>query len=172
MIHFRKCAALAALMAVASLAAPALARPHPAIRVSDAWSPAPPPGAPTAAGYLTITNAGAAPDRLLEGSTPVAAQVQLHSMSMQGGVMRMRPLTDGLPIAPRSTVRIQSGGTHLMLVGLKRPLRAGDHLPVTLDFAKAGKLRVDFVVRPPGEAAAPVRSGPHESTDHMRMGGR
>jgi copper(I)-binding protein len=164
--------ALLALLAAFGHSTPALARPHRAagIRVSDAWTPAPPPGAPTAAGYLTITNTASSPDRLLGGSTPAAAQVQLHSMSTQGGVMRMRPLAEGLPIAPGSTVKIQPGGNHLMLVGLKRSLRVGEHIPVTLDFAKAGKVQTDFVVRPQGAAQTPMQMGPYGQMDRMHMG--
>ena len=146
--------ALAALAAF-TLAAPALARPHAvsSIRVSDAWCPPTPPGAPTAAGYFTVANAGRTPDRLVGGSSPVAAQVQLHSMTTQGGVMRMRPLTGGLPVAAGTAVSIQPGqGMHLMLIGLKRPLRTGEHVPLTLDFARAEPVMVDFVVRPQTEA--------------------
>ncbi len=173
MIHFPKRALLAAmLLAGAAAAAPALAaRSRPSIEIEDAWSPPPPPGAPTAAGYLTIRNAGHAPDRLLGGATPVAAQVQLHSMSTQGGVMRMRPITGGLAIAGGATVRIEPGaGLHLMLIGLKRTLRAGEHVPVTLRFAKAGDVHADLLVRAQGANAPPSGMGGH---DHMnRTGGR
>lgn len=164
----------AAAIAGLGLSAPALARGHStgAIRVSDAWSPATPPGAPTAAGYLTITNAGRTADRLLGGSTPVAAEVQLHSMSTQGGIMRMRPVTGGLAIAPGETLRIQPGGQHLMLVGLKRALKVGERAPVTLEFARAGKLRVDFVVRPQGEVSPPMNMGRHGKIDPRHTGGR
>ncbi len=168
----RRALLAAALLAGLGLCAPALAREHPAgaIRVVDAWCPPTPPGAPTAAGYLTISNQGHGADRLLGGSSPLAAQVQLHSMTMQGQVMRMRPVTGGLAIAPGATLRVQpGGGMHLMLIGLKRPLKAGEHAAVTLDFAKAGPVRVEFIVRPQGEAAPPMHMGAHEQTD--RMGG-
>ncbi|HEY5410864.1 MAG TPA: copper chaperone PCu(A)C, partial [Caulobacteraceae bacterium] len=152
MTHPSKRALLAAACASLAFAAPAFARDHGAgsIKITDAWCPPTPPGAPTAAGYLTIANTGRAPDRLLGGSTPVAAQVQLHSMTTTGGVMRMRPIVGGLAIAPGAATSIQAGGeTHLMLIGLKRPLVAGDHVAITLDFARAGRVPTDFVVRPP-----------------------
>ena len=157
----------AAMLAGLGLCAPALAKDHASaqVRIEDAWSPPTPPGAPTAAGYLTIDNLGPDADRLLGGSSPAAAQVQLHSMTMQGGVMRMRPVTGGLQIARRADARIQPGdGLHLMLIGLKRPLRAGEHVPVTLDFARAGSVRADFVVRPRAAAAPAVgmHMGPHD----------
>ena len=167
----RRALLAAARLAGLGLCAPALAREHPAgaIRVADAWCPPTPPGAPTAAGYLTISNQGRGADRLLGGSSPLAAQVQLHSMTTQGQVMRMRPVTQGLAIAPGATTRIQpGGGLHLMLIGLKRPLKAGEHAAVTLDFARAGPVKVDFVVRPQGEAAPTMHMGPH---DHVDMGG-
>jgi copper(I)-binding protein len=162
-----------ALLVFSNASAPALARPHPPadIRVSGAWTPAPPPGAPTAAGYLTIVNEGSAPDRLLGGSSPAAVQVQLHSMSTEGGIMRMRPLAGGLPIAPHSTVKVQPGGAHLMLAGLKRPLKVGQHVPVTLDFARAGHLQVSFVVQPQGAGAPSMGMGGREHMDRMYMGG-
>lgn len=151
MTHFPNRTLLASILLVgAAAAAPALAaHAHASIEVEDAWCPPTPPGAPTAAGYLTIRNAGRAPDRLLDGSTTLAAVVQLHSMSTQGGVMRMRPMTGGLAVAGGATARVQPGdGLHLMLIGLKRPLRAGEHVPITLRFARAGAVRADFAVRP------------------------
>ena len=161
--------ALATIAALA-LAEPALARPHPTreIDVADAWCPPTPPGAPTAAGYLTVANTGRTSDRLTGGSSPIAAQVELHSMTTQGGIMRMRPVSGGLLVAAGASVSIQPGvGMHLMLIGLKRSLRTGEHVPVTLDFARAGPVMVDFVVR--RQAQEPRRSG---RTGHMSgMGG-
>ena len=164
-------AALAAVLAAGlAAAAPALAHGHGPIRITDAWCPATPPGAPTAAGYLTIANAGPAPDRLSGASSPAAAEVQLHSMRTQGAIMRMRPVTGGLEVAPRRTQAIQPGGEmHLMLIGLKRPLRAGEHVPVTLTFARAGRIEADFMVRTQGEAAQAMST---RSGDHLHMGGR
>ncbi len=163
MFDFPKRSLLAAML----IATPALAASHATVRIEDAWAPATPPGAPTAAGYLTVRNLGRAPDRLVGGSSPVAAQVQLHSMTTTAGVMRMRPITAGLTVAAGATARVQPGdGLHLMLIGLKRPLQAGEHVPVTLDFARAGAIRTEFMVRPQVSRT----SGGH---DHMaRMGGR
>ena len=139
-----------AAIAAALLIAPALAdaRGHDAgpLSVDHAWVKAPPTAAPTAAGYLTVTNHGKTADRLLGGSSPGVQAVQPHSMSMAGGVMRMRALPDGWAIAPGATLTLAPGGDHLMLIGPKRPLRPGDRLPVTLRFARAGDLKVEFVV--------------------------
>ena len=148
MIQLPRRAALAAVLAAGlAAAAPALAHGHGPIRITDAWCPPTPPGAPTAGGYLTIANLGKAPDRLTAAASPAAAQVQLHSMTTRGGVMRMRPVTDGLEVAPGQTRAVQPGGElHLMLIGLKRPLKAGERVPITLAFARAGAVHVDFSV--------------------------
>ena len=173
MTNFSKRALLAAAVAAAlGLSAPAMARGPSTIRVTDAWSPPTPPGAPTAAGYLTISNTGREADRLVGGSSPLAAQVQLHSMTMQGGVMRMRPVLGGLAVAPGGSTRIQpGGGMHLMLIGLKRPLKAGERAPVNLQFARAGKVEVDFAVRPQGDPARAMHMGEHERMNRIHTDG-
>lgn len=160
------------LLAAMAAAAPALAAD---IRITDAWCPPTPPGAPTAGGYLTIQDLGSRPDRLMGGSSPVAARVQVHSMTMQGQIMRMRAVTGGLAIAGSGTTDIQPGsGLHLMLIGLKRPLKLGEHVPVTLQFAKAGQVSADFVVRPEGApvAAKPAAGHDHLGMSHMNMGAK
>jgi len=128
------------------------------LHIGHPWIQAPPPGAPTAAGYLSITNGGKTPDRLLGGDTPRFARLEVHRMTMAGGIMRMRPAVDGLEIAPGQTVTLApGGGYHLMLTGPKRGLAPGDHVPATLRFARAGTIRVDFHVQagPGGDAAMP-----------------
>ena len=163
-------AALAAVLAAGLAAtAPALARGHGPIRISDAWCPPTPPGAPTAAGYLTIANVGRTPDRLTGAASPAAAQVQLHAMTTRGGIMRMRAMTEGLEVAPGQTRTVQPGGeAHLMLIGLRRPLKAGERVPVTLDFAHAGVVRVAFAVHAQS-ADTPGHMGPR---DQLKTGGR
>lgn len=140
-------AALGAMTFASASAAPQSAAP---LRLSEAWSRATPPAAITGAGYLTITNTGKSADRLVGGSTAVAAKLEIHEMSMTGGVMRMRPLKDGLAIGPGQSVTLKPGGYHLMLIGLKRPLNAGERLPVTLTFERAGAVKTELEVRGPG----------------------
>jgi copper(I)-binding protein len=122
------------------------------LHIGDPWIRATPNAAPTAAGYLTVTNRGRNADRLLGGSSPLAQAIEPHTMSMTGGVMRMRLAEGGLEIAPGATLTLAPGGDHLMLIGPKHPLRAGEHVPATLRFARAGAAKVDFVVEalPPG----------------------
>lgn len=118
-----------------------------AVKIADGWVRAPPRGAPTAAAYLTLTNPGRAPDRLLGATTPAAENAGVHSMSMVGGVMRMRALDAGLPLPGGASVRLQPGGDHLMLTGLKQPLTVGSRVALTLRFQRAGEVRVSLPVR-------------------------
>jgi copper(I)-binding protein len=115
--------------------------------ITQAWTRATPNGAKIGGGYLTIENKGTAPDRLISGSADVAGSVQVHEMSMDNGVMKMRPLEKGLAIDPGKTVKLAPGGYHLMMMDLKSPLKQGDKLPVTLEFEKAGKVKLSLDVQ-------------------------
>jgi copper(I)-binding protein len=100
------------------------------------------PHQPTGAAYMTIENAGKTADKLIGASSPVAKSVQIHSMTMQGDVMKMREVSD-VELKPSTRTELKPGdGYHLMLMGLKQPLKAGDKFPVTLTFEKAGKVEV------------------------------
>jgi len=114
--------------------------------ISQAWSRATPGGAKIGGGYLTIENKGTTPDRLIGGSADVAAKVQVHEMTMDGGIMKMRPVEGGLTIDPGKTVKLAPSGYHLMIMDLKSPLKQGDKVPVTLEFEKAGKVAVTLDV--------------------------
>ena len=136
-----------------AFAGPAVAEPGEAragaILASRAWARATPPGAGIGGGYVTIRNAGDQPDRLVGFSSPAAARGELHEMSVEGGVMRMRPVPS-LEIAPGETVVMKPGGLHLMLMELKAPLRQGEPLRATLRFERAGPLELEFSVARPG----------------------
>lgn len=125
------------------------------VTVTDARIAPPPPGAPTAAGYLTLTNLGRAPDRLVAVSSPGAAAVQLHSMTMAGGIMRMRPVAGGLALPPGRPVTLSPMSLHLMFVSPTRPLREGGRVPATLRFQRAPPMRVVFRVAPERPGAMP-----------------
>jgi copper(I)-binding protein len=136
--------------------------------ISQAWSRATPGGAKIGGGYLTIENKGAAPDRLIGGAADIAAKVELHEMAMTNGVMTMRPLGNGLTIEPGKTVKLAPGGYHLMMFDLKGPLQQGDKLPVTLEFEKAGKVKVSLDVQGVG-AQAPAGAGKMDKMDMKKM---
>src|SRR5438105_2806895 len=101
------------------------------LKVDHPWTRATPPGATTGVGYMRLINTGSALLRLTGATTPAAQRVEIHTMSVEGGVMRMR-LVSSLDIAPGATVELKPGGIHLMLVALNRPLRQQEMIPVTL----------------------------------------
>jgi len=117
-----------------------------ALEIGDPWSRATPPTAPTGGGYLSIKNTGTEPDRLISVSSPAAGTVQVHEMKMEGNVMRMREFDSPLEIKPGETVTLAPGGMHLMMMGLKAPLKQGEKVPLTLVFEKAGKIDVELAV--------------------------
>ena len=146
----------AAIVLLAQTPATFAQQPAPsAIEVTQAWSRATPGGAPVGAGYLALTNRGAEADRLIGGSSEVAARVEVHEMSMDNGVMKMRELAGGLEVKPGETVTLKPGGHHLMLMGLKHGLKEGERFKAQLEFARGGKTEVEFVVQGMGAAAAP-----------------
>lgn len=121
------------------------------------------PGQPTGAAYLSIENKGKQEDKLLTASTPVAASTQVHLTTMDGNVAKMREV-DSIAVAPGAKVAMHPGeaGYHLMLIGLKHPLNAGEKFPLTLNFEKAGKVNVSVVVEDkPAEGSASASSHQH-----------
>ena len=116
------------------------------LTLQGAWARASMAGMKMGAGYLTIANTGEADDALLEVTSPAADEVQIHRSQMQDGVMRMREVgATSLPAGQR--IRFLPGGLHLMFMGLKAPLEAGQTVPVTLRFRDAGEVTVSFEVR-------------------------
>ncbi len=116
------------------------------LKISAPWARATPKGASVGGGYMTITNTGTAPDRLIGGSAAVAGRFEVHEMKMDNGVMKMRLVAGGIEIKPGQTVKLDPTGYHVMFVGLKQQLKQGEHFKATLEFAKAGKVDVDFAV--------------------------
>jgi copper(I)-binding protein len=143
-------ALIPALLALAaSLAPPAWAQDYKAgsLEVSGPWTRATAPTARAGGGYLTITNRGTAPDRLIAARSSVSDKVEIHEMKMEGSVMRMRALEKGLEIPPGATVTLAPGGFHIMFMELRSPLAKGAKVPATLVFEKAGAVDVEFLVQ-------------------------
>ena len=115
------------------------------------------PSQPTGVGYLKLVNKGAA-DRLLAASSPVAASVEMHSMRLEGDVMRMREVA-AIEVPAGRTVELKPGGLHLMFVGLKAPFVAGQSFALKLKFERAGEVTVDVRV----DAAGAGRRHEHET---------
>jgi periplasmic copper chaperone A len=137
---------LAAMLAFAAGAASAHDYKAGSLEIQHPWSRATPKGATVAGGYLKIVNKGTTPDRLIGGSTVAAPKFEIHEMSMDGGVMKMRPLPKGIEIKPGQTVELKPGGYHLMFVGITAPLEQGKRVKGTLEFEKAGKIEVEYAV--------------------------
>lgn len=117
-----------------------------ALKIGHPWSRETAPGQSAGGGFLTITNSGKQSDRLVSVTSPAAAQVQIHTVSMTDGVMRMRELPGGLEIPPGATVALKPGGYHIMLIGLKAPLKQGTMVPAELRFRHAGKVKINFKI--------------------------
>jgi hypothetical protein len=150
--------AIAAACALALVAAPALAQEIKAgdLTIEKPWARATPKGADVGAAYLEIRNAGGEADRLT-GGTADFANVEIHEMTMQGAVMKMRELKDGLAIPAHGDVKLTPGGYHVMLTGLKHPLVKGETAKVTLTFERAGAVPVDFSVVGVGASGADMK---------------
>ncbi len=134
------------------------------IEISGPWARATPRGAEVAGAYMTVTNKGTTVDRLVAGSSPAAARLEFHTMSMEQGVMKMRPAQGGIELKPGATVVFKPAAFHIMLVGLKAPLKQGQHVKATLQFEKAGKVDIEYVV----EAMGANGPAPAAHMDHMQ----
>jgi copper(I)-binding protein len=116
-----------------------------AIQIVDAWSRPTPPGSEVGVAYFTIRNSGKS-DRLLRVSSPVAKIAEMHLSAMKGGVMKMEGLSS-VDVGSGAPVAFEPSGRHVMLMGLKRPLKEGDVFPLTLTFANAGPMQTSVRVR-------------------------
>lgn len=118
------------------------------VKAENAWARATVPGQKTGSVYVDLTSASSA--ALVAVGSPVAARAELHSMSMENGVMRMRALPK-VDLPAGQTVKLAPGGLHVMLVDLKQPLKAGDKVPLTLSVQSSGTslttLKIDAEVR-------------------------
>lgn len=115
---------------------------------NGAWARATPEGVRIAAGYLTLRNETDAVRRVIAAASPRATRVELHSMTMDGDVMRMRKL-DGLDVPARGETVLAPGGNHLMFIEIDRPFAAGEAVPVTLTYADGATAEVTLSVRAP-----------------------
>lgn len=152
---------LSILLAAAVMSTNALAHDFAvgSLKIDHPWSRETAPNASVGAGFLTIQNHGKAPDRLIAVKTDVSATVEIHTMTMDGGVMQMRELKNGLTIAAGSEVKLQPGAEHVMFMGLKGQIKQNQDFKAILVFERAGEVEVTFKVEPPGAKPKP---GHHE----------
>ena len=146
------------LFALAMLLAGTQAQACGELTVTDAWVRLAPPNAPVMAGYLTLTTAGDESVTVTGASSSAFERVELHDMTHENGVMKMRKL-DQIEIAAGGKVELAPGGMHLMLIGPKQGFAAGDSVEVTLRLCGESDQAVSFVVR---EAAPEGGSAPAE----------
>ena len=161
---------LAGFLQLALVCVPAVAHDFKAgdLIIEHPWARATPGGAQVAGGYVTIVNKGATPERLLGGSIAAAAKFELHRMTMDGGVMKMRP-TGPLEIPPGGQLTLDPSGNHIMFTGLKSPLKKGQEIDGTLVFDHAGTVPVVFDVEGIG-AKGPAKDDAAGHAGHSMPG--
>jgi periplasmic copper chaperone A len=137
------------------------------LEISQPWTRATPKGAETGAGYLTIKNTGTEPDRLVSATLSDATTAELHQMTMDNGVMKMREVAGGIQIKPGETVTLRPNEYHIMFKGLKEPLVKGQTIVGSLTFERAGSINVEFLVAPVGSLSPQGQS--QMQHDHMQM---
>ena len=118
------------------------------LQIENAYTRSTVPGQMAAGGFMKVENKGGV-DLLVSASSPVAGEVQLHEMAMEGNVMKMRQVKD-IPVPAGGAVELKPGGMHLMFMNIKAPLAAGETVPVKLKFAKAGEVEVKMPVNAMG----------------------
>ena len=129
------------------------------IHITQPWARATPKGASSGAAYMTITNNGKTSDRVSCVSSDASTQCQIHTMTMENGVMKMRPVEGGLEIKPGETVTLKPSSFHVMLVNLKHPLAQGNMVKATLKFENAGTISVEYPIAAIGAAAPGAPAG-------------
>jgi len=125
------------------------------LKIDHPFARATPPGAKTGGVFVTVENTGSQSDRLMSVSSPVAGVAELHEMSVDAGVMRMRGVA-ALEVKPGETLQLKPGGYHVMLSELRQPLKVGDRFPMTLKFQNAGAVEVSVWVEEMGASGSAV----------------
>ena len=125
------------------------------VQIENAYTRSTVPGQMAAGGFMKIENKGAL-DQLISASSPVAGEVQLHEMAMEGNVMKMRQVKE-VVVPAGGAVELKPGGMHLMFMNIKAPLTAGETVPVKLKFAKAGEVEVKMPVNAMGAQGGAIK---------------
>ena len=120
------------------------------LHIDSPWARATPPGAKVAGGFLVVRNVGAKDDRLVFAYSDAADKVEIHAVREQDGLLRMRHLSDGLPVPAGAAVTLAPGSDHLMFIAPRRPFAEGEMVTATLRFERAGEVVVPFPVRDAG----------------------
>lgn len=167
-MNILKTLAVAAAFALTSPAAIAMEMTHGDLVLEGTWTRATPPKAKAGGGFVTITNKGAADDRLVSAASPVAKRVEIHEMAVTDGVMKMRELENGLAIPAGETVALKPGGFHIMFMMLNQPFKMGEKVPVTLTFEKGGEVQIQLDVQKMGAKGMDHGKMGHGKMDHSK----
>lgn len=132
------------------------------IMIHEGWARASIGSAPNSAAYMTLMSHGTAADKLIGAKTPIAETAELHHHILDGGIAKMRPV-EAIEVKPGETAVLEPGGFHIMLMGLKEELTAGDAVPLTLTFEKAGDVTLDIQIKG-------LRDGMKRSEGHKHGG--
>ncbi|MBF0355115.1 MAG: copper chaperone PCu(A)C [Alphaproteobacteria bacterium] len=162
---------LTALMCAATLGAQAHDYNLGDLKIVHPWARATAPSAPAGGAFLTIVNGGAS-DKLLSASADVSNVVELHTHITEGNVVRMRKV-ENIDLAGGSETKLAPGGLHVMLIGLKAPLKEGATFPLTLTFERSGSITVEVNVQglgaaTPSHGADAAKPMDHKSMDHKQ----
>ncbi|NWH07505.1 MAG: copper chaperone PCu(A)C [Alphaproteobacteria bacterium] len=149
---------LPALVLAGAIAAGAHEYKLGAIEIDHPWTRPTATGQQVGAGFMTLKNTGTEADRLIGAESAASEKVELHEHIHEGDVVKMRPV-EAIALAPQAAVKLEPGGYHLMLIGLKAPISEGAMIPVTLIFEKAGRVDVELMSQKQGEA--------HKPAEHM-----
>jgi copper(I)-binding protein len=138
-------------MLLGALAVACGAPAGPQIRVEDVWArpAASMDGSGNGAAFMLLRNGGDTADRLVAAQSAVANTVEIHETTMDGGVMKMRPVVGGIEVPAGAQVELKPGGYHVMLIGLTQDLQEGDRFQIVLRFEKSGPITVEAEVRMP-----------------------
>ena len=139
---------LSSLILIAALSGSAWAGQYTlgVVSIHDPWSRELPPVAPNGAAYFRVDNGGSASAHIVSVHSPIADRVEIHTHDMEGGVMKMRHV-ESVEVPARGGVAFEPGGLHVMLIGLKQPLVAGERFPLAIEFRDSGRVEVEVEVR-------------------------
>jgi periplasmic copper chaperone A len=163
--HRRSAMKVSHAAALAALVLCMTAQAQAQVKIDKAWARPTVPGQQGGGGFMTMQSPVA--DKLLSGSTPAAERFELHTMAMEGDVMKMREVK-AIELPAGQKVELKPGGLHVMFIGIKEPLKVGSKVPVTLKFEKAGEVKVEFDVtsRPMSPADMPAKTDKHDKHKH------
>ena len=139
------------------------------LEIEQPYARATPPNAPVSGGYMTIHNSGSEADRLISGEADFADRVEIHEMAMEGDVMKMRQLADGLEIPAGGEVILKPGGYHVMFIGIDSQFKDGETRNVKLTFEKAGAIELEFEVKDMRAMQGQMKKDGHGAMDHGKM---